>query len=165
MKASRADHGTKVNVIRNNAHKSLPRSTYYYKPETADTEEEQQLEYAIDKIFRNSRNNYGTREIKVELRKTKILASRRQIGQIMKKYGLVFNYTVAQYKPSKGDPDEAPVGNKLQREFQQDEPYLRSMCESLENGTMCAYLLICLTMKLLGVVVGLVKMHSLSTEQ
>jgi putative transposase len=47
----------------------LPRSTYYYKPEPAENEEEQWLEDAIVDIFAASRNNYGARKIKVELRK------------------------------------------------------------------------------------------------
>ncbi|UJF33753.1 IS3 family transposase [Paenibacillus hexagrammi] len=132
FKASRADHGTKVNVIRNNAHKysvsamckvlGLPRSTYYYKSEPIDSEEEQQLEETILEIFRDSRSNYGTRKIKVELRKKKLFASRRRIGRIMKKYALVSTYTVAQYKPSKSDPNESPTSNQLKREFKQEEP-------------------------------------------
>ncbi|MGO4183259.1 IS3 family transposase, partial [Paenibacillus sp. TAF43_2] len=101
----------------------LPRSTYYYKPEPAANEEEQQLEDAIRDIFAASRNNYGTRKIKVELGKRPLLASRRKIGQIMKKHGLVSNYTVAQYKPVKSDSNETVVKNVLKRKFDQDEPY------------------------------------------
>ncbi|MBJ6364048.1 transposase, partial [Paenibacillus sp. MAHUQ-46] len=104
-------------MIRNNAHKysvsamcnvlELPRSTYYYKPEPAENEEEQQLEQAVMEIFTASRNNYGTRKIKVELKKRAIHASRRKIGRIMKKHGLVSSYTVAQYKPSPSASNES----------------------------------------------------------
>jgi len=52
-----------------------------------------------------------------------LLASRRKIGQIMSKHGLLSNYTVAQYKPVKNDSNEAVVQNVLQREFDQKEPY------------------------------------------
>jgi putative transposase len=120
-------------VIRNNAHKysvsamcevlQLPRSTYYYKPEPAENEDEQRLEDAIIDIFTGSRNNYGTRKIKVELRKRTLEASRRKIGQIMNKHGLVSNYTLAQYRPSKSDSNESAVKNELQREFHQEEAY------------------------------------------
>ncbi|GGD52305.1 hypothetical protein GCM10010911_07270 [Paenibacillus nasutitermitis] len=120
-------------MIRNNAHKysvsamcevlQLPRSTYYYKSEPAANEEEQRLEDAVRDIFAASRNNYGTRKIKVELGKRALLASRRKIGQIMSKHGLVSKYTVAQYKSVKSDSNEAIVKNVLQREFDQDEPY------------------------------------------
>lgn len=51
------------------------------------------LENRIIKIFKNSRNNYGTR-IKKELDKKGYQVYRRRIGHIMKKYGLVSNYTV-----------------------------------------------------------------------
>lgn len=120
-------------MIRNNAHKysvsamcevlQLPRSTYYYKPEPAVNEDEQRLEDAILDIFTASRNNYGTRKIKFELRKKTLEASRRKIGQIMKKYGLVSTYTVAQYKPTKSDSNETAVKNELKREFNQEEAY------------------------------------------
>jgi putative transposase len=53
------------------------------------------LENAIIRIFRESRNNYGTRKIKRQLKREGIKASRHKIGQIMKKYALVSNYTVA----------------------------------------------------------------------
>ncbi len=38
------------------------------------------------------------------------------------KYGLVSNYTIAQYKPSKSDPNESPAQNHLQRKFQLEKP-------------------------------------------
>ncbi|MBB6732672.1 IS3 family transposase [Cohnella zeiphila] len=133
FKASRADHGTKVNVIRSNAHKysvsamcsvlQLPKSTYYYKPKPALNPDEQKLEDAVVEIFRDSRNNYGTRKIKVELTKRSIQASRRKIGKIMQRQGLVSSYTVAQYKPYKAAPNESKTTNQLQRKFSQDEPY------------------------------------------
>lgn len=133
LKQAALINGTKVNVIRNNAHKysvstmcsvlQIPRSSYYYKPEPATNKEEQPLEDAVLRIFTASRNNYGTRKIKVELKKESIEISRRKIGQIMKKHGLVSNYTVAQFKPHKADSNESKMENQLQRKFNQDEPY------------------------------------------
>lgn len=120
-------------MIRHNAHKysvsamcevlQLPRSTYYYKPEPASNEEEQKLEHAVVNIFKASRNNYGTRKIKVELSKRELGASRRKIGRIMNKHGLVSSYTVAQYKPFKSESNESKVKNELGRQFDQDEPF------------------------------------------
>jgi putative transposase len=101
----------------------ISRSSYYYKPETTTNEEEQHLENAVHKIFTTSRNNYGTRKIKVELQKESIQVSRRKIGQIMKKHGLVSNYTVAQFKPCTADSNASKTENQLQRKFNQDEPY------------------------------------------
>jgi putative transposase len=101
----------------------LPRSTYY-KPEPAENEQEQKLEQAVVDIFTASRNNYGTRKIKFELRKMDYHISRRKIGRIMNKHGLdSTNYTVAQYKPCKRDVNESKVKNELGREFKQDEPF------------------------------------------
>lgn len=101
----------------------IPRSSYYYQPQAASNEKEQRLEDAVIRVFAASRNNYGTRKIKVELKKESIQVSRRKIGEIMKKHGLVSSYTVAQFKPHKADANEAKTENQLQRKFNQDEPY------------------------------------------
>ncbi|WP_438824860.1 IS3 family transposase [Bacillus sp. JJ722] len=51
-------------------------------------------------MFKESRNNYDTRKIKKALEKQekKKVISRRRIGRIMKRLGLISNYTVTQYK-------------------------------------------------------------------
>ncbi|MGG1688661.1 IS3 family transposase [Heyndrickxia ginsengihumi] len=137
FKASRADHGTKINVIRNNAHKysvsamcdvlDIPKSTYYYHADLtgkrAQRTEDQELSKEIARIFRESRNNYGTRKIKKELAKLSEpkKVSRRRIGRLMNEMGLVSNYTVAQYKPYHSTCNEAPVKNELKRQFKQEE--------------------------------------------
>src|SRR5690625_7949396 len=77
----------------------IPRSTYYYEAEIKDNQEEKELTKLIIKIFKDSRNNYGQRKIKIEIQKKGWQVSRRRIGRIMKQQGLVSNYTVAQYKP------------------------------------------------------------------
>lgn len=97
----------------------LPRSTYYY--EAKEREPEEKLVSAIIDIFHASRQNYGTRKIKVELKKKGFIASRRRIGRIMKENGLVSKYTVAQYKPHKTNCNESPVKNELNRQFKQEE--------------------------------------------
>jgi len=105
----------------------MPKSTYYYHANSREKEahemEEIELSKDIQRIFKESRNNYGTRKIKKELEKqqTKMMVSRRRIGRIMKRLGLMSNYTVAQYKPHKQACNEAPVKNELQRQFKQEE--------------------------------------------
>ncbi|MEK5231751.1 IS3 family transposase [Lysinibacillus sp. FSL K6-0232] len=137
FKASGADHGTKINVIRHNAHKysvsamcavlEIKRSTYYYHAdlsgERAKKAEDAALSKEIARIFKASRNNYGTRKIKKELMKLAEpkQVSRRRIGRLMREIGLVSNYTVAQFKPHKSNGNEAPVKNELQRKFKQDK--------------------------------------------
>lgn len=103
----------------------IPRSTYYYqmslREKDVQHQQEQELMAAIESIFKASRNNYGTRKIKVELKKQGLIVSRRKIGRIMKRLGLISNYTVAQFKPHRSTCNEAPIQNKLQRQFQQEQ--------------------------------------------
>ena len=80
-------------------------------------EDETTLENAVIRIFRESRNNYGTRKIKYKLEEEKITLSRRRIGTIMKKYGLVSNYTVKQYKVYKTKCNEEKIENEVARKF------------------------------------------------
>ena len=95
----------------------ISRSTYYY--ECKQKQEDQELVKSIREIFRLSRNNYGTRKIKVELAKEGKVVSRRRIGRIMKQEGLVSNDTVAQYKQHVPTCNEDQVENVLDRTFQE----------------------------------------------
>jgi transposase InsO family protein len=97
----------------------VSRSLVYYKKKarTYNT----QLENAVIEIFRGSKNNYGARKIKEELRKRDIVASRRKIRQIMNKYRLISNYTVKQFKVHKSSCNKDEVGNIVNREFNSRE--------------------------------------------
>lgn len=116
-------------MIKNNQHKysisamckvlQLPRSTYYY--EAIERASEDDLTSYIIEIFQNSRQNYGTRKIKVELKKLGHQVSRRRIGRIMSEQGLVSAYTVAQFKPYSKSCNESNQKNELNREFDQAE--------------------------------------------
>ena len=96
----------------------IPRSTYYYEAQIKPSEDE--LSSKIVEIFHSNRQAYGTRKIKVELKKLGLTVSRRRIGRIMKENGLVSTYTVAQFKPHKDTCNESSVTNELNREFKQD---------------------------------------------
>jgi transposase InsO family protein len=98
----------------------LPRATYYYESKQKIPEEDV-LTPLIKEIFRKSRNNYGTRKIKEELKKKGHLVSRRRIGRVMKQNGLVSRDTIAQFKHHKSTSNEEAVGNELNREFNQDQ--------------------------------------------
>jgi putative transposase len=100
----------------------VPRSLVYYHLNTRKktnriSEEEVKLENAVIRIFRESRNNYGSRKIKKQLRREGFIVSRRKISQIMEKYSLVSSYTVAQYKVHKKGCNEDNVPNTVNREF------------------------------------------------
>lgn len=150
-----------VNVIRNNAHKysvsamcavfNLPTSTYYYHADIsrkrAQKVEDTMILKEIACIFKESRNNYGTRKIKKELTRLPEpkQVSRRRIGLLMIELGLVSIYTVAQFKPHKSSCNEAPVKNELQRLFKQDEQLAVIVSDVTyvrvgKSGTMYAYL-------------------------
>ena len=118
-------------MIKANAHKysvsamckvlNIPRSSYYY--EAKQKPQENHLAAEIREIFWQSRNNYGTRKIKVELSKKELRVSRRRIGRIMKQEGLVSSYTVAQYKPHVDKCNESKVQNIVNRDFSDQPQY------------------------------------------
>ena len=100
----------------------VPRSLIYHRLNSrqktnATSEEEIKLENAIIRVFRESRNNYGTRKIKKQLQREGMMASIRKIGQIMKKYSMVSNYTIARYKVNKQSCNEDKIANTVNREF------------------------------------------------
>ena len=78
------------------------------------------LESEIERIFKESRNNYGTRKIQVKLKEAGIVASRRRIGQIMAKHGLVSNYIKHRPKQSKTKCNNDDCPNILNRDFNRD---------------------------------------------
>ena len=71
----------------------------------------------IKDIFNSSRNNYGTRKIKVELQKKGYRVSRRKIGRIMKQNNLVSNYTKLKFRPYVDKCNESEIDNLVKREF------------------------------------------------
>ena len=117
-------------MIRQNAHKysvsamcdvlGIKRSTYYYaaKPRRSETF----LAKRVAAIFNENQRVYGARKIKFELNKQGIIVSRRRIVRMMKQQGLVSVYTVAQFKPHKSKPNEEPVKNELDRQFNPPKP-------------------------------------------
>ena len=123
--SSGADNGTKIRVIHANKHKysisamckvlNISRSLIYYNatPNKVDSG----LENEVIKIFKESRNNYGTRKIKKKLHKAKFVASRKRIAKIMKKYGLVSQYTVKQFKVRKASCNNDKIENEVNRKF------------------------------------------------
>ncbi|MGL5550659.1 MAG: IS3 family transposase [Culicoidibacterales bacterium] len=132
-KASRADYGTKIDIIRNNTHKysvsamcgvlNIARSTYYAELQKQTKEQEtDEVEVLVKQLFNQSRGIYGTRKIKQELSKLGYCVSRRRIGKIMQANKLLSVYTVAQYKVHKAKCNEDKVENRLARQFEQERP-------------------------------------------
>lgn len=95
----------------------IARSTVYYLKSVKKYDEK--VEKAVKEEFKNSHNNYGTRKLKIELsnREEPILISRRKISQIMKKYGLISNYTLKHYKVHSKRCNEEKIENVVDRNF------------------------------------------------
>ncbi len=91
------------------------RSTYYYDVKVKEKNES--LTQDIIRIFKENRNNYGTRKIKKKLNDESKVVSRRKIGRTMRESGLVSTYTIAQYKPHKKPANEDLTTNEVKREF------------------------------------------------
>ncbi|MFY9612507.1 MAG: IS3 family transposase [Tissierellaceae bacterium] len=122
--------GKKVDLIISNREKysisamckllKVSRSLVYYhlnNKESNSSNEDSEIEKHIIKIFHRSKNNYGTRKIKVELENLGHQVSRRRIARIMKENALVSNYTVAQYKVYSKGCNESKISNILDRQF------------------------------------------------
>ncbi|MBS4534348.1 transposase [Clostridium sp. D2Q-14] len=88
LKTSSADNGTRVAIIKTNNEKysisamckvlNISRSLVYYTP--AEKSSDSELENKIMTIFKNSKNNYGTRKIKYELSKKGYRVSRKKLA-------------------------------------------------------------------------------------
>lgn len=119
-------------MIKANAHKysvsamckvlQVSRSTYYYEANQSK-KDESDLITAVVEIFHQSRRNYGTRKIKLELAKRGQQVSRRRIGRIMKQKGLISSYTIAQFKPHVAKCNEATTQNVVKRKFNNQPEY------------------------------------------
>jgi transposase InsO family protein len=92
----------------------INRSKVYYKGKAKV--EDTALENAVIKEFTASRENDGTRKLKVVLSR-KYVVSRRKIGVIMKKYGLVSKYTIRNAKKKRSIVNNDEIANKVSREF------------------------------------------------
>ena len=72
---------------------NIPRSSLYYNANHKHGNrynDDEIISHIVD-IFKQSRNNYGSRKIKVELYKQGFTVSRRRIRRVMNEQGLVSN--------------------------------------------------------------------------
>jgi transposase InsO family protein len=94
----------------------IPRSSFYYKPNPRKIDSE--FENSVIEEFRHSRNNYGTRKLKIMLKKRMVTASRRRIGKVMVKYNLVSSYTLKLAKKRKKSVvNKDQIANLVNRKF------------------------------------------------
>ena len=94
---------------------NISRSLVYYTYKTRKPNPE--LEQLIIKIFKDSKNNYGSRKLKVKLKELGFIVSLRRIRKIMDKYCLVSNYTIKQFKNYKSKVNNDNIPNIVDRNF------------------------------------------------
>ena len=143
-------------MIRANAHKysisalcrclGIARSTYYY--ESRGRHDENTLEEAIQLAFDENRQVYGQRKLKRILYRKGWVVSRRRIGRIMKRLGLISAYTKKKYRVHTVKVNEAVISNLLNRNFNGQPPgaCVVSDLTYVRVGTRWAY--ICLLLDL-----------------
>jgi transposase InsO family protein len=95
----------------------VTRSLVYYKPKGRKVDAE--AENAVIEEFTSNRGVYGTRKLCRALKRRAIplTVSRRRIGKIMKKYGLVSAYVKRRKKSKKSVVNEENKPNIVNREF------------------------------------------------
>ena len=98
----------------------ISRTVYYY--ERQNRKVDTNLENMVIQIFNASRKNYGTRKIRMELRKHEIHTSRRKIARIMAKHVLVSSYTTKQYKVTRSECNNDSDQNIVNRKFNDRAP-------------------------------------------
>lgn len=103
----------------------VSRSGYYEslkRPPSSHRLADDELRPKIRATFEKGRKNYGTRQIKNELKKQDTSASRRRIGRLMKEENLHCQ-TQRKFKMTTDSKHDKPIApNLLEREFTVDEP-------------------------------------------
>jgi transposase InsO family protein len=128
---------------------NVPRSSFYYREKPAKVDSA--LENAVIEEFGKSRNNYGTRKLKIVLNRRKFVVSRRRIGKIMKKYGLVSKYTLRQTPKKKiAEVNNDEVANVVARNFDDREKYEVVVSDLTYVRVAGKWLYICLLLDLCG---------------
>lgn len=96
----------------------INRSHIYYQRKEI-TQADKAVENSVIEKFHENRKAYDTRRLKVALELQEVRLSRRKIGKVMAKYGLVSRYTKASFKPQKTAVNNESCENVLDRDFNQ----------------------------------------------
>lgn len=103
----------------------VSRSGYYEwlkRPPSSHRLKENELRPKIRAAFQKGRKNYGTRQMKNELKKQDTFVSRRRIGRLMKEENL-YCQTKRKFKMTTDSKHDKPIApNLLAREFTVDQP-------------------------------------------
>ena len=84
--------------------------------------DDRELEEAVQLAYDENRCVYGQRKLKQVLRRKGVVASRRRIGRIMSKRGLVSAYTRKKFRPHETKVNDSSTPNLLDRNFNGHKP-------------------------------------------
>lgn len=118
---------------------SIPRSSYYLCRMIQRREDKYlELKDSIRKVFAESRETYGYRRIKSELKKAGICISEKVIRRLMKEMNLTVKQTQhAKYNSYKGEITPA-MENLLNRDFKANRPNEKWLTDITEFGLPAA---------------------------
>jgi transposase InsO family protein len=121
-------HALEFSIERMSKILNVSRSGYYQffnaKP-SLRAQENERLLLKIKGIYKNSRQTYGSPRIHAELREDGELCSRKRVGNIMKKYGIIAKMKKRFKVTTRANPKAAAAPNLLQQNFNADQPNQR----------------------------------------
>ncbi|BET39506.1 hypothetical protein SAP269_20950 [Spiroplasma ixodetis] len=96
----------------------ISKSTYYFNfKKKEDKIQNNMYDEAVISAFKENKEAYGTRRLKVVLKEKKINLSRRKIKKIMNKHNLISKYTKLSYKNYHNKVNDSQITNLVNRDF------------------------------------------------
>ncbi|WP_281749151.1 IS3 family transposase [Spiroplasma ixodetis] len=127
FKASSTNNRQKIEIITKNKVKykirtmcrflKLSKSTYYFNLKKKEKIQNNIYDEAVISAFKENKEVYGTRRLKVILANQEIYLSRRKIKKIMNKYNLISKYTKLSFKNHHNKVNDSQITNLVNRDF------------------------------------------------
>ncbi|WP_286642511.1 IS3 family transposase [Spiroplasma ixodetis] len=127
FKASSTNNRQKIEIIVKNKSKykirtmcrflKLSKSTYYFNLKKKEKNQNNIYEQAVISAFKENKEVYGTRRLKVILANQEIYLSRRKIKEIMNKHNLISKYTKLSFKNHHNKVNDSQITNLVNRNF------------------------------------------------
>ncbi|WP_400255234.1 IS3 family transposase [Spiroplasma endosymbiont of Cleonymus obscurus] len=128
FKASSTNNRQKVEIITNNKSKykirqicrflKLSKSTYYFNlKKKEDKIKTNMYDEAVISAFKQNKEVYGTRRLKVSLENKEIYLSRKKIKEIMNQHNLISKYTKLSFKNHHNKVNDSQISNLVNRNF------------------------------------------------
>ncbi|WP_338979269.1 IS3 family transposase [Spiroplasma endosymbiont of Panzeria rudis] len=127
FKASSTNNRQKIEIIAKNKVKykirtmcrflKLSKSTYYFNLKEKEKKQNNIYDEAVISAFKENKEVYGTRRLKVVLKEKNIYLSRRKIKEIMNKHNLISKYTKLSFKNHHNKVNDSQITNIVNRNF------------------------------------------------